>query len=96
MDVRLVKQPEAIVPIVMSAAALGLVLGHLALYGVTRGGDEGAAAHVWQLLMAGQVPVIAFHAVKWFPRAPQRTFWVVVAQLAAALAATAPVFLLEL
>ena len=40
------------IPIGMSLAALALVLGHIALYGTAREADEGAAAHLWQLLMA--------------------------------------------
>ena len=30
--------------------------------------DEGTIAHLWQLLMAGQLPVLAFFAIKWLPR----------------------------
>jgi len=54
----------------MSLVALGLVLGHIAMFGGAREADEGAAAHLWQLLMAGQIPVIAFFAIKWLPRTP--------------------------
>jgi hypothetical protein len=34
--------------------------------------DEGTLAHLWQLL-AGQIPVLAFFAIKWLPRAPTQT-----------------------
>jgi hypothetical protein len=34
--------------------------------------DEGAAAHVWQLLMVGQVPIMAFFAIKWRPTQPRQ------------------------
>ena len=40
----------------LALAALAVVLGHIALFGVVREADEGAAAHIWQLLMAGQAP----------------------------------------
>ena len=33
------------------------------MFGMARETDEGAAARIWQLLMAGQVPVVAFYAV---------------------------------
>ena len=47
----------------MSAAALGTVLFHIVTVGTAPQPDEGAAAHIWQLLMAGQVPVVMFYAV---------------------------------
>jgi len=90
------RRASAVIPIVMSAAALALVLIHIALFGVTREADEGAAAHIWQLLMAGQVPVIAFYAIKWLPRDPKRGIGVLGIQVAAALAAAFPVYWLGL
>ena len=56
--------------------------------------DEGMAAHLWQLLMAGQIPVIAFFAITTLPRAPGRALGVLALQAAAGLAAAAPVFIL--
>jgi len=35
-----------------------------------READEGVAAHVFQLLMAGQIPIIAFFAFKWLSAIP--------------------------
>jgi hypothetical protein len=88
------KQPSALVPLAMSFAALLLVLGHAAVYGVVQEADEGTPAHLFQLLMAGQVPVVAFFAIKWLPRAPGRALWVLALQAGAALAAFAAVFFL--
>jgi hypothetical protein len=79
----------------MSIAALSLVLGHIAIFGVARQADEGAAAHLWQLLMAGQIPVIAVFAATWLPRAPGPALLVLGLQAVAILAAAAPVFLLN-
>jgi hypothetical protein len=93
---RLLKQPSAWLPVAMSLAALGTVLLHVARFGVTHEPDEGAAAHLWQLLMAGQLPVIAYFAIKWLPEAPREALPVLALQVAAILAAAAPVFLLEL
>ena len=90
-----VKLPSAVVPLAMSCAALAIVLGHIAVSGVARQADEGAAAHLWQLLMAGQLPVVAFFAVKWLPRSPRPALLVLALQAGAALAALAPVFLLN-
>jgi hypothetical protein len=93
---RLLKAPSAYTPVAMSLAALGTVLLHLARFGVTHEVDEGAAAHIWQLLMAAQLPVIAFFAIKWLPQAPKEAVVVLALQLAAALAALAPVYFLKL
>jgi hypothetical protein len=94
MDKSPVRQPSAVIPIAMSLAALAAVLYHLARFGPAPQPDEGAAAHVWQLLMAGQVPVVVFYAAKWLPRAPRPATAVLAAQAGAALAALAPVYLL--
>lgn len=67
----LIKQPSAFLPVVMSSAALATVLVYLARHGVVHEPDEGTAAHVWQLLMAAQMPIIGFFAIKWLPRAPK-------------------------
>ena len=90
------KRPSALIPLAMSFAALSLVLGHIALFGVAREADEVAAAHLWQLLMAGQIPVIAFFALTWLPKAPRPALLVLILQAVAGLAAAAPVFLLKL
>jgi hypothetical protein len=79
-------------PIAMSSAALITVLYHVARSGIAREADEGASAHIWQLLMAGQVPVVAFYAVKWLPLAPRTALRVLALQVGAALAALAPVY----
>jgi hypothetical protein len=89
------RRPSALIPLAMSAAALMLVLGHLAIYGPARQADEGAAAHLWQLLMAGQIPIIAFFAIKWLPRTPGQALVILILQAVAGLVAAAPVFVLN-
>ena len=88
------KQPAAVMPIVMSLGALAVIGWHIARFGTAPQPDEGTAAHLWQLLMGGQLPVILYYAVKWLPRAPRSALLVLGAQGAAVLAAAAPVFLL--
>jgi len=95
MNLAALKRPSALIPLVMSIAALGLVLGHIAIFGTARQADEGAAAHLWQLLMTGQIPVIAFFAIRWLPRTPGQALLVLVLQAIAGLAAATPVFLLN-
>src|SRR5947209_20066934 len=51
------RQPSAFLPVAMSLVALAVVLGHVALFGAAHEADEGTAAHIWQLLMAVQVPI---------------------------------------
>jgi len=80
----------------MSFAASAVVLGFVLMHGVSRQPDEGTAARVWQLLVGAQVPLIAFFAVKWLPRAPRAALGVLAFQAAALLAAAAPVYLLHL
>jgi len=97
MDLTLLKKPSAYLPVAMSAAALMLVAVCLALYGVPRnGGDEGAVAHSWQLLMAGQLPLIGYFAWRWLRSAPRQALTVLGLQAVAGMAALAPVCLLHL
>jgi len=92
----LLKRPSAFLPVAMSFAALTTLLVHLALFGTARESDEGTAAHLWQLLMAGQVPIVAFFAIRWLPQTPKQALPILALQAGAALAAMAPVFLLHL
>jgi hypothetical protein len=92
MDAALLRRPSAVVPVAMSVAALATVIGYAAMFGTARQADEGTAAHVWQLLMAGQVPVIAFFAIKWLPTEPRQALLVLALQVGAALAAMFPVW----
>ncbi len=98
----ILKHPSAFLPLAMSLTALAVV-GVAAMYsilhyghGLVREPDEGTAAHLWQLLMAGQLPVLLFFAIKWLPRAPKQTLGVLALQAGAAIASMAPVFFLGL
>ena len=92
----MIKRPSAFIPVAMSMTALAVLLGSIALFGVVHEKDEGATAHIWQILMAGQLPVLAFFAIKWLPRAPKPTLCVLSLHALAALASIAPVFFLGL
>jgi hypothetical protein len=93
---KIVKLPSAFLPLAMSLMALAILLVTLAMFGVPHDKDEGSIAHIWQLLMAGQVPLLFFFAVKWLPRAPRATLKMIAVQTVAALAAMAPVYFLHL
>ena len=91
----MLKHPSAFVPLLMSLAALGVVLVYLAINGPAPQADEGAAAHIWQLLMAAQVPIVLFYAVKWLPRSPRQGSITLALPAGAAVAALLPVYLLR-
>ena len=85
------RQLSAFLPLAMSLTALAVVLGHIAFFGAVREADEGAAAHIWQFLMTGQIPVVVFFAIKWLPKAPRSALGVLALQAGAVLASIAPV-----
>ncbi|MFN2602180.1 MAG: hypothetical protein ABR582_05425 [Gemmatimonadaceae bacterium] len=91
----LFRRPSAFLPVTMSLVALAIVLIYLALNGPAPQRDEETAAHLWQLLMAAQAPIVLFFAVKWLPQSPRKALLVLGLQVAAAIAAMAPVFLLH-
>jgi len=91
----LLKRPSAFLPVAMSLIALATVLVFLASHGPAPQADEGAAAHIWQLLMAAQVPIVLYFAIKWVPESPREAVPILALQLAAAVAALTPVFLLR-
>ena len=91
----MIRRPSAFVPVAMSFAALAIVLVHIIMSGTARQADEGTAAHLWQLLMAAQIPIVAFFAIRWLPQSPRSALPVLALQAVAALAALAPVYLLN-
>ena len=72
-----------------------MIVVHLIRSGPAPQPDEGAVAHIWQWLMGGQVPMVAFFLIRWLPKAPRAVALVLAAQVAAALAALVPVYLLH-
>lgn len=91
----IVKQPSAAIPMAMSFAALMVVFVRIVVAGIAPEPDEGAAAHIWQLLMAAQIPMLLFFAIKWLPKAPRQALYVLALQVAAIAAAMAPIFILH-
>ena len=89
------KHPSAFLPIAMSLLAIAVIVVHITFHGTAPQADEGTSAHLWQLLIAGQLPIVAFFAIRWFPVAPSHAAFVLILQAAAALAALGPVYLLH-
>ena len=79
-----IRRPSAWLPMTMSLAALGVLLVHLARYGVTHDTDEGTSAHLFQILMFGQGPIVAWFAIRWLPAAAAAGLRVLALQVAAA------------
>lgn len=89
------KHPSSFLPVIFSLCALATIAAFIALHGTAPQADEGAAAHIWQILMVSQIPIMLFFAVKWVPRMPRQALPILILQIGAALAAMAPVFLLH-
>ncbi len=85
------KHWSALLPLALSLVGLVLIFGHVAVSGAGPEADEGTLARLWWLFMAAQVPLVAFYAITWLPRAPQVATWIVILQVAAVLANLAAV-----
>ena len=97
--ISLVRKPSAFIPLAMSLCAFAVVMSSVAALGTASlraMADEGTAAHIWQLLIAGQPPVIAFFALKWLARDRTAGLTIMAIQLAVFGAALLPVWLLGL
>jgi hypothetical protein len=88
----LLRRPSGFLPLAMSAVVLSFIFAHIAAYGTLQQPDEGAGAHLFQILMPAQLPIIAFFAFSWLPRNRRDAARVLAAQCAAAFAAVALVF----
>ena len=88
------KRPSGVLPIAMSAFVVGMVVVHYAMYGIVQETDEGTPAHIFQLLMAAQVPLIGYFILRWLPEEPSGGSRVLALQFVAALAAFASVYFL--
>ncbi len=85
------------VPVAMSAAAVSLLVFALQTgWGKGLHGDEGAAAHLWQLLIGLQVPLILVFlaTAKW--RSPMGVLGLLGLQVLGLILAMAPVAILRL
>ena len=92
----ILRKPSAWVPIAMSAMALLLVVSYVALFGVQKStGDESTIARIFQLL-AGQVPIVGYFIIKWFPKHQKQVLQIVVIQILAAIVPFLTVLFLEM
>jgi tryptophan-rich sensory protein len=93
----LFKRPSAVIPIVLSLATLAALLISFAIFGVPhREADEGTAAHLFQIWLVLEVIGVAFFGIRYLPQKPRQAIIILALQIAAMIAACAPVFLLNL
>jgi len=87
------RTPSALVPLIMSAVALLVVLSTVIAFGTPHRDDEGATAHLFQLLIVGQLPFLA-----WFHLGRRRAHRIaaIMLHVAALSAALCPVWYLGL
>ena len=90
----LMKYPSAWLPLVMTFIPLAVGLIHGAMTGFVHETDEGIAAHLWQILMVAQIPIVLFFAIKWLPQKPKQALVILALQAGAYLASLAAVFFL--
>ena len=88
------RRMSAGLPIAMSLSALALVAVRWLIVGRQPDLDEGLFAHVWQLLMAGQIPVVAMYGYQSTHSERRRRLSTFALHACAALLAVIPVALL--
>jgi ABC-type Co2+ transport system permease subunit len=86
------RKPSAMIPIVMSVLAFVTVISAVTLFGARPQADEGAAAHIFQILIAGQLPFLAWFAFHWLRRDFRSAASVIALQIAAIVIALFPVW----
>ena len=82
-DDPLLRRPSAWIPLAMSLAALALLLGYVAIFGIVQHEDEGAPARIFQLIMLAQLPLAAYFAIRWLPQRPKQSLLVLALQAVA-------------
>ncbi|MEO7658810.1 MAG: hypothetical protein ABIV48_04270 [Pyrinomonadaceae bacterium] len=95
MGLSLLKKPSAFLPVLMSSASFFLVVGHVAIYPLVCETDEGTPAHIFQLLMGLQVPIVGYFAMRWLTTKPRQAAAILLLQAVAGIAAFAAVFIME-
>ncbi len=94
METSVWRKPSALLALAVPVAALCVVLGHVALYGLVHEADEGATAHAWQLLMVAEAALVVVFARRWLPRARAATLRVLAVVAGVMLANMAAVYFL--
>ena len=91
----MIKSPGAWIPIAMSLAALAMILGYVAIFGIAQNEEEGAPARIFQLIMLAQLPIAGYFAIQWLSRRPMQTLVILTLQAIAWIIPIATVIWLE-
>jgi len=87
----------AVLPLLMTLTVVAAGVIHaVQVGGFVREADEGTAAHLFQILMPAQIPIIEVFAATQLPRHPRWAAWILALQIGLALALFALVFSLQL
>lgn len=89
-------KPSGALPLLMSLTALLIAIVYIITTGGQPQADEGAAAHIFQLMVVGQVPIIGFFLLRWIRASPMACLGVVSCQILALVAALLPVWIYRL
>lgn len=92
----LAKRPSGFMPIAVSLSALAVVAAAIATGHAKPQADEGSAAHIFQLLIAGQAPILLFFLLRGLQKDPKAALTVLALQAAAIGLALFPVWRLGL
>lgn len=88
----LLRRPSGFVPVAISAMLVALILDRVAQVGTLYQPDEGAGAHLFQILMPVQFLIMLFFAIRWLPERRTAAIEVLALQIAAALTVFALVY----
>jgi hypothetical protein len=88
------RQVSAWIPIAVSLAATSVLVVQAWKYGVNLDGEPGPTTHIFHLLMALQLPFVAHFAVRWLRRGSGTALLIFAAQVLAAAAAVAALYVL--
>lgn len=94
--IALARRPSGFVPVLMSLTAFAVVIASIGATGPVREPDEGAAAHIFQLLIVGELPLLAFFVVRWLRRDFRAALTILAIQAAAIGLALFPVWYFRL
>ena len=94
MNHSLIRRPEAFLPVLMSTLAIAMVAVHAVFHGVAVEEDEGTLAHIFQLLLVLQLPIIFTFLLKWYGRERAQVLWILVLEIVLATLAVLAVIIL--
>lgn len=81
--IALARRPSGFIPVLMSFTAFAILVVYVAIVGAVRPTEEGTVAHTFKLLLASEVPLLAFFVVRWLRKDLRAALTVLAIQAAA-------------